>query len=242
MSIRHVVKTVTVSGAATVCAAVFALGFGAGVAGASTLTSPDGNTTLTTQGTVSAGTPYSGGQTITVGAIANSTLNNSNEVSNGVPGQTTGAPTGNYTLEECVDPGGLVANLPTQASNCEAATRDVTQSKTLDGSFTDSTFQVFDLPDANLGVPTMTGSCGVAPNFCVIGIFSTDPQNGNGFKFPRLFSAPFQIQPDPTGLDSGNNPGDGTPEVPLAIGLPLGALAVFGGWTIRNRRRQRRAA
>ena len=47
MSIRHVLKTVAASGAATVCVAVFALGW-VGVAGASTLTSGDGNTLLST--------------------------------------------------------------------------------------------------------------------------------------------------------------------------------------------------
>ena len=62
MSIRHVVKTVAVSGAATICGAVLMLGIGAGPAGASTLTSSDGNTSLSTIGTVTSGTPYSSGQ------------------------------------------------------------------------------------------------------------------------------------------------------------------------------------
>ena len=44
------------------------------------------------------------------------------------------------------------------------------------------------------------------------------------------------------GSDAGANPGDGTPEVPLAIGLPLAALGVFGGWSLRNRRRRQQQA
>jgi hypothetical protein len=89
----------------------------------------------------------------------------------------------------------------------------------------------------------MTGKCDVAPNQCVIGIFAANPSPaaGNGFAFPHLFSAPFQVIVG-DGTDTGANPGDGTPEVPLAIGLPLAALAVFGGFTIRNRRRRQQQA
>jgi hypothetical protein len=43
-------------------------------AGASTLTSSDGNTTLSTIGTVTPGTPYTSGQTITVVVTANNVL------------------------------------------------------------------------------------------------------------------------------------------------------------------------
>ena len=85
----------------------------------------------------------------------------------------------------------------------------------------------------------MTGSCDVAPNQCVLGIFAANPGSNNGFAYPHLFSAPFQMGAG-DGLDQGDNPGDGTPEVPLAIGLPLAAMAVIGGLTIRHRRRQQR--
>ncbi len=176
---------------------------------ASTLTSADGYTTLSTIGTVTADTPYSSGQAITISGVANPVLSNANLVANNVPGQTTGNPTGNFSVEECIDPGGLVANLPTDASGCEKATEDVSVSKTDDGSFTDTGYQVYDLPDTNLGLPTMVGTCDVAPNQCVIGIFAADPQSGNGFKYPHLFSAPFNIVVG-DGLDLGDNPGDGS--------------------------------
>ncbi len=252
MSIRHVVKTVAVSGAATLCGVVFAIGLGAGPAGASGLTSSDGNTTLNTIGTVAAGTPYSSGQTITITGIANSTLSNTSLGDACVPGQfiaptcsgsnPSGSATGVYYIEECTDPGGILANLPTAASGCEKATEDVSVSKTNNGSFSDSGFTVYDLPDpGTLGSASMTGTCGVAPNQCVIGIFGADPQSGNGFSYPHLFSAPFQVDEQSdfgSGVETGLNPGDGTPEVPLAIGLPLAALAVIGGFTIRSRRRR----
>ena len=235
MSIRRVVKTVAVSGAATICGAVLMLGIGAGAAGAS-LTSSDGDTTLSTQGSVAAGTPFSSGQLVDVNVVANSVMNTTNLTNAGAP------TTGNFYLEECVDPGGTTGGLPNTASGCESATL-ITTGKSADGSLSvtgGNGFTIYDLPDpGTLGSPTMVGTCDTAPNQCVIGVFAANPQAGGGFSFPHLFSAPFQVKVG-DGADAGNNPGDGTPEVPLAIGLPLAALAVFGGWSVRNRRNRRR--
>ena len=261
MSIRHAVKTVAATGLATICAGVFALSIGAGVAGANgaTLTSTDGNTTTMGIGTVTPGTPYSSGQTIQLTTQANSTLDNTNLGNNCVPGQYTpstgtcpsgtspsGNATGDYYIEECEAPNGV---LPTSGGQCENATLDISQSKTNDGHVSDQ-FQVFALPDpGTLGPADMTAApatCGLAPNYCVIGIFSTDPHTGNGFTYPHLFSAIFQVGKQGgdfgSGVETGGSPGDGTPEVPLAIGLPLAALAVVGGFTIRSRRRRQRQA
>ncbi len=240
MSIRHVVKTVAVTGAATLCGAALVLTLGVGSAGASSLTSTDGFTTLTTQGSVAAGTPYSSGQQITVTVSSNSSLNNATlcESQYAALGQTCGNPSGDYYIEECTDPGGLSTSLPTTPSGCEHGTEDQSQAKSVNGNFNDTGFLVFQLPDAaNLGAPNMTGSCGVAPNQCVLGIFAADPQSGGGFSYPHLFSAPFQVD-RPDGTDDGSSPGDGTPEVPLAIGLPLVALLAVGGWSVRSRRKQ----
>ena len=252
MSIRHVLKTVAATSAATVCCAVFALGVGSGVAGANTLTSGDGNTTLTTQGTVASGAPYSSGQIIDLNVAANNVLSASNLFASGTPGcsQLSAGPpptyscSGNYYVEECTNPGGTTTSLPTGASGCEAATL-ATGGKNADGHLSligGNGPTIFDLPDpGTLGSATMTGTCDVAPNQCVLGIFAENPQAGNGFAYPHLFSAPFQVDQQAdfgSGSEAGLNPGDGTPEVPLAIGLPLAALAVFGGFTIRNRRRR----
>jgi hypothetical protein len=146
------------------------------------LTSGDGFTALSTTGTVTPGTPYTSGQAITITVQPNSVLDNANLVAHGVPLQTPGNPVGNYYIEECTDPGGLAANLPNTASDCEWATLDVSAAKTNSGSLNDSSFTVFDLPDpVSLGLPTMSGTCDVAPNQCVIGIFATDPHNADGF-------------------------------------------------------------
>jgi len=243
MSIRHVLKTVAVACGATAGTAVLMLGLGSGVAGASSLVSGDGNTTLSTTGTPTPGTPYDSGQKLVVSVIGNSTLSTANLLATSTPGCTSASScSGNYNVEECEDPGGNPANLPTTAAGCEAATDNVLSSWSSTGALTLSgtkSFKVWDLPNAALGPPTMTagtGLCDTDPNQCVLGIFAANPQSANGFAFPHLFSAPFQVT-EGDGLNTGDSPGDGTPEVPLAIGLPLAAMAVIGGVTIRHRRR-----
>jgi hypothetical protein len=48
--------------------------------------------------------------------------------------------------------------------------------KDADGSFDNPSYTVYDLPDlATLGNATMVGTCDVAPNTCVIGIFAENP-------------------------------------------------------------------
>jgi len=241
MSIRHVVKAVAATGAATLCGAALVLTLGVGTAGASSLVSPDGNTTLSTEGTVTAGTPYDSGQTIDVSVQGNSSLSNATlcQTQYAALDQTCGNPTGFYYIEECTSVGGV---LPTTANQCEHGTEDENAAKSTDGSFDEPGFLVYQLPDAaGLGAPNMVGKCGVAPNTCVLGIFAADPQSAAGFSYPHLFSAPFQVN-NPDGQNDGASPGDGTPEVPLAIALPVLALLGIGGWTVRSRRKQRQAA
>ena len=74
MIIRQVARTIAVSVAALACVGGITTGFLAGPAGASTLTSSDGSTSLSTQGTVAAGTPYTSGQVINIDLAANSTI------------------------------------------------------------------------------------------------------------------------------------------------------------------------
>ncbi len=260
MSIRHVARTVAVTGAAALCGALFLLAIDSGVAGAD-LVSGDGNTTLSAQNPspcgpgqsnscpVTPGTPYTSGQNITVNVGPNSTLSTAGQLAASAP-----APTGLYYFEECEDLNGTTANLPQSFSGCEAGTLDTEGGvQNTDGTYSGAVeayqdFPVYNLPDGNISPsgPTMTatpGKCGIAPYYCVIGIFAANPNSGHaGFSYPHLWSAPFQVGVG-DGLDQGNSPGDGTPEVPLAIGLPLAALGLFGGGVlVRNRRRQRQQA
>ena len=80
------------------------------------LTSSDGYTTLSPNGTVTAATPYTSGQEISLNVAANPVIDTTNLTNNGAP------TTGNFYVEECTDPGGLSANLPINAAGCEAAT------------------------------------------------------------------------------------------------------------------------
>ena len=233
MSPKHVLRKAGVSAAAALCGGALLVGLMAGPAGASSIVSPDGNTTISTTGTVAAGTPYDGDQPITVTVAPNNTLSTAGLTAVGDP---TG---GDFFLEECTDPGGTTANLPTTASGCEALTLNTHQLKTSSGGFTVS-FNVFDLPDSNLGDGTMSGVCDMAPNTCVIGIFSVSPQAG-GLSHAHLFSAPFQVTAG-DGNDDNATPGDGTPEVPLALLLPLLAAALVGGVSFYEIRRRKSAA
>jgi hypothetical protein len=74
--------------------------------------------------------------------------------------------------------------------------------------------------------------CNLA-NPCVLAVI-TDPNN---FTDPTgiAFSQPFVVSPN--SKNSGANPGDGTPEAPLAIGLPLLGLAAVGGTLFFRRRK-----
>jgi adhesin/invasin len=200
--LRRRVLAVVLLAALLVSTAAFLDAFG-NPGGAATLT--NGITTLSTIGTVTANSPYSSGQPINMGVTANNTLSQTNLSNNGAP--TTGL----FYVEECTDPTGLVANLPTTSTGCEAATL-ATTAKTTDGHISSSTFgtyPVYDLPDpGTLGSPTMTGSCDISPNQCVLGIFAANPAT-NGFGFPHLFSAPFNVTVG-DGDDAGHEPGDGT--------------------------------
>jgi hypothetical protein len=178
---------------------------------ASTLTSSDGYTSLSTIGTVTADTPYTSGQQLDVSVASNPVLSFSSLFSAGTPSCSSATEcSGNYYVEECTDPDGTSGNLPTTASACEAATDNFSASKSSDGSLTVDSYPVYDLPDpGTLGPPTMTGECDVTPNVCVLGIFAQNPQSASGFAYPHLFSAPFNITVG-DGLDQGDNPGDGS--------------------------------
>jgi 5-hydroxyisourate hydrolase-like protein (transthyretin family) len=175
--------------------------------GASTLTSSDGYTSLTTIGTVTLDTPYTSGQNLVVQVEANPVMDEANLAANSAP------TSGNFYFAECTDPGGLAANLPTAASGCESATISVAALKSSDGSATlegAHAFTVYNLPDpTTLGPPTMTGECNDGIDPCVVGMFAASPTI-NGFSYPHLFSAPFYVSVG-DGMDLGDNPGDGSP-------------------------------
>jgi hypothetical protein len=221
----------TVLAAATIsCAAPIALMSMAGTAGAACTTAyctsgqqvpnsllpinPDPNT----GDTVIPGTPYSSGQTV--------------EIS--VPAENVLVANTNVEILECEAPNGV---LPTQPSQCDPNTKSAdTIHPAADGSFSISDYPIYATPDSNIGDTAGSPVCGnTVAHECVLGFFD----NYNSFTSPYLVSQPFLIVPSPG--DDGANPGDGTPEVPLAIGLPLLAAGIVAG-SVLYRRRSARAA
>jgi hypothetical protein len=212
-TVRRRALTTTFVAALLAASAVIAVVAGSkpGVAGAQ-LVSGDGYTTLTpADGEVVTPGPYSSGQLITIDVGANPTLSTAGQTGAGAP-----APTGLYYFEECEDFDGTVPNLPSSFSGCEEATLDTESGNTDSGAVeADDDYPARALPDANIepSGPTMTAApaqCGVAPYYCVIGIFASNPNSGHpGFTYPHLWSAPFQVTVG-DGLDQGDNPGDGT--------------------------------
>jgi hypothetical protein len=223
MKIRNAAICLAASAAFAGSAGLALVGM-AGVAGAA---NPPGTITVTnpdpTSGqAITPGTPFASGQTVEVSAPANSVL----------------SPSQDAKIIECADPGGLASNLPTSTSGCDTST---VQGDNIfpnsDGSFDyfandpngDAGYQVYALPESTGPSPI---TCGSSTTPCVLWIGDNYSTNFTS----NLWSAPFQVRL--TNADQqGENPGDGTPEVPLAIGLPLAAAGLFaGGLAIRRRR------
>ena len=224
MSVRHVARRVAISIAATAAAGSFAalaLSSPAGAAGPSSGSVVPGS--AQSVGPVNPGTPFSSGQNINVVIPANSAF-----VS---PNNTTAD-----NIVECSAPNGVV---PTDPAKCDGNTvQGGTILPNADGSFTYSGYTVYATPDSLIGDTSTSPVCGsTSATECILYIGN----NQNDFTAPHLWSQPFFVKTN--GNDSGANPGDGTPEVPMAILLPLSAMGLLGGTVlIRRRRRAARAA
>jgi len=92
------------------------------------------------------------------------------------------------------------------------------------------------LPDALIGDTGASSTTCNTTHYCVLYI-GQNQENFSGA--PYYLSQPFLVTP--TAGDAGTNPGDGTPEAPLAIGLPLAAVGMIGGVTLVRRRRHTKA-
>jgi hypothetical protein len=215
MKLRHVAKTVGISTAVACAGGLSVVGF-AGVAGAAPVSGDTLPTAAVPVGPFTPG-PFSSGQTIQVQVPANTALTAHADV----------------VILECAAPNGVD---PTATSACDANTLSAdTIIPAADGSFTYSNYQIYSLPNVGSLGESPTGSpvCGSTPaTECVLYIGN----NYNDFTQPHFWSQPFKTVA--TAGDTGANPGDGTPEVPLAIGLPLAAAGLMaGGIALRRRRR-----
>jgi len=189
-----------------------------GVAAASTA-GPSGSQvpdSLIPIGPYSPGTPFASGQNVEVSIPANSVL---------TPGSTV------YALE-CSDPGGLSANDPTNVTDCDPNTVASFSPVGLDGSVRFTQYTIFALPDTIVLAEPASGTPVCNPSSeCVlyVGLSSDgDPTQ------PHYFSQPFYVSANVD--DGGENPGDGTPEAPLPLALPLLATGIVGGTFVLRRR------
>jgi hypothetical protein len=223
MSVGHLARRIGASVAATAAAGAFmALAFTASPAGAAPPASGDiVPGTAVPSGTFTPG-PFDSGQTINVVIPANSAF--------------AGATTTGINVLECSAPNGVP---PTTPSSCDGNTiQGSTIFPNADGSFTYNGYQVFALPDSQtLGEGSSGPQCGNTPaTECMLYV----GQNQLDFTKPHLWSQPFFINSNAN--DAGANPGDGTPEVPMAVILPIAGLGLLGGTVlVRNRRRAARA-
>ncbi len=93
---------------------------------------------------------------------------------------------------ECADPGGTAANLPKDDSTCDGNTiQGISILIGNDGSFSDTSYQVYMLPSQALGEQTNFKPICNQTNYCVLYV----GQNQNDFTAPKAFSAPFLISP-----------------------------------------------
>ncbi len=136
----------------------------------------------------------------------------------------------NVSIEECAAPGGA---MPTSAKQCD---RRTIQSDRLvagsDGSVSYQGYPIYALPDATIlgEKPWHQPACDLT-HPCVLFV----GQVGYGFFAPQVWSLPFTVNPTPD--DTGANPGNGLPEVPYTIALPVLAFGIFGGTVWIRRRR-----
>ena len=219
MSIRRVAKTAAITAAIGGSAAFGVLAL-SGVAGADLVTNQQIQAAVPQAG-FTGGIPFSSGQQITVSVPANTLLPHNTSI---------------HILQCVAGPGGTP---PTGTPNCDVLTQyPNTATVGSDGSLNITDFNVFALPSPALGEtasnPTVCGSS-ATPCILYIGPDQTNPA------LPHVWSQSFQVAIKDA-AELGSNPGDGTPEVPLAIGLPLAAAGLVGGTVLFRRRKAARAA
>jgi hypothetical protein len=231
MSIRQAARRVAVTLAAVSAAGAFSFAALTSPAGATTPSEGASGPYAVAVSPFTAGDAYSSGQQINVVVPANSLF----------------VSTSSVNIVECAAPNGVLPTLPTE---CDGNTiQGPTILPNADGSINLQTqgyglYQVFALPDSiSLGeTPSSAVKCGdTAATECVL--YIGDAQGD--FTQPHVFSQPFFIAANSD--DLGELPGDGssstiapppqTPEVPLAIILPVAAMGLLGGTVVVRRRR-----
>jgi hypothetical protein len=142
---------------------------------------------------------------------------------------------------ECAAPNGVS---PTQISACDGNTISPDPiNANSDGSINyaaseGSLYTLYSLPSSVVDNGSTSGPvCGsTSATECILYI----GQNQGDFTAPHVWSQPFYVE-NYDGNNDGGTPGDGTPEVPMAILLPLAAMGLIGGTVLVRRRRAARS-
>jgi hypothetical protein len=158
--------------------------------------------------------PFSSGQYIDVVVGPNSVLK---------PGRRV-------YIKECAAPNG---NLPRSPKECDR--RTVQHANVVvgaNGTVSYPGYPILALPDhVLLGERSRhTPVCDLT-HACILSV----NEDRTDFDQPVVWSLPFFVSP--TAGDTGANPGNGLPEVPTVVLLPIIAAAIFGGTLVVRRRR-----
>ena len=213
---RSVGITAAIGASAGLCLLALSGTAGADVPNASQITA------VTPQSPFNTGNPFASGQTITITVPPNTLFTNLESI---------------HIVECDAGPGGTV---PTGTPVCDNNTQyGNTVTPLADGSFTVTDDQVFALPSTFLGETSSNATqCGSSTNQCILYI----GLNQGDISQNHIWSQGFQVVKTDAGETGTVNPGDGTPEVPLAVGLPLAAAGLIGGTMLIKRRKAARAA
>jgi len=140
---------------------------------------------------------------VTLSPAATSPYHDGQSVSVSVGSNTFFTPNSRVNIIECTDPGGSEANLPTSVEACDGNT---TQGPTVivhsDGSFSLQSYTLYALPSSELGEVRTPIDCN-STNRCVLYV----GQNQEDFTQPKIFSAPFTVDPVPSSSSSGSTSG-----------------------------------
>jgi hypothetical protein len=234
MFIRQAVRRVAVVVASVSTVSALSIALMAGPAGAAPPTQGSivPNSAVPVDGNFTAGTPFASGQNIDVTVPANSVFTSTTQ---------------DINILECSAPNGVP---PTSPNSCDGNTiNGPTVTVNGDGSFdfeaaTGQAYQIFATPNAALGETPSGVACGnTAATECIlyIGVQQSD------FTQPHVWSQPFFITANGTNSgtpagDGSANPGNGLPEVPFAILLPIAAMGAIGGTVLIRRRRLNRVS
>jgi hypothetical protein len=119
--------------------------------------------------------------------------------------------------------------------NCDGNTHQAGTLLVTSTGISFKSYPIYALPDPNLAEFGGTPVCDLNDE-CELYI----GENQNLASAPHIYSNGFFVNPG-DGTDDGASPGDGLPEVPLAVGLPLAAAGIFGGTVLFRRRKAAKA-